>query len=118
LALITGVTTVLLLLVIALFGGEGEGEDSSTESPHYLFMALFWLAAGVEFFCEAIMTRLLHGHQLVPVSIEQTTERMGAMELVCIGETLGGSGGREIFLYPCDSKPKSGMFSTIGVDYY
>lgn len=84
--LVTATTTILLFLVILL---STIGQDSSSnmeESP--LRMTLLWMAAGVEFFGEPIMTRLLRGNRLVPISIEHTTERFGAMELVCLGETV------------------------------
>jgi low temperature requirement protein LtrA len=45
------------------------------------------IAAIIESFGEAIMSRFIDGHRLVPVNIEHTKDRLGALELVMLGET-------------------------------
>jgi hypothetical protein len=46
-----------------------------------------WMAAAVEFLTEPVMAHFLQGRRLVPVNIEHSKERLGALELIMLGET-------------------------------
>ncbi|KAL3906214.1 MAG: hypothetical protein SGILL_009360, partial [Bacillariaceae sp.] len=71
---------LIMLTVVAVFGHNIE------ESP--FLMGIFWAAGLVEFLSEVIFLRLLQGRRLVPVNIDQSKERLGAMELVMLGESV------------------------------
>lgn len=79
LATVTGVT-MAAYLVVAL---NGRGIQ---DNP--FIMTIFWIAASLEFFGEAFMVYALKGNLLVPINIEHAKERLGAMELICLGETI------------------------------
>jgi low temperature requirement protein LtrA len=74
------VCTTILLTTVALLGHDIE--DSS------VLMAIFWIALFVEFWGEAVFLQLVKGRRLVPINIDQTKERLGAMELVMLGESV------------------------------
>ena len=50
-------------------------------------LAGLWMAAGIELFGEAIMSKFVDGQRLVPVNIEHSKDRLGALELIMLGET-------------------------------
>jgi low temperature requirement protein LtrA len=47
-----------------------------------------WEAALVEFLAEVVLSRCVEGRLLVPINIEQSKERLGAFELIMLGETV------------------------------
>jgi hypothetical protein len=79
LAIITTIATVCFLLV-ALYG------HNIQESP--LIMTAFWMGTATEFFGEMFLMKLTEGRRLLPINIEQSKERLGALELIMLGETV------------------------------
>lgn len=59
---------------------------ASTSSDKYAKSGL-WMAALIELFGESLFIFVLRGPRLVPVNIEHTKERLGALELIMLGET-------------------------------
>jgi low temperature requirement protein LtrA len=47
-----------------------------------------WVAAGVKFLGELILVSFVERRHLVPVNIEHSKERLGALELIMMGETV------------------------------
>jgi low temperature requirement protein LtrA len=47
-----------------------------------------WMAAGVETLAEIVLSQVLVGRRLVPINIDHTKERLGALVLVMLGETV------------------------------
>ena len=47
-----------------------------------------WFAAAVEFTAEIAMSHFLEGPRLIPINIDQSKERLGALVLVMLGETV------------------------------
>ena len=72
--------TMLGLLVVALWG------DSVEHST--IIMTIFWMAACLEFMGEVVLNIFMDTASLIPINIEQTKERLGALELVMLGETV------------------------------
>mmetsp|Transcript_33787 Transcript_33787/g.73221 ORF Transcript_33787/g.73221 Transcript_33787/m.73221 type:complete len:369 (-) Transcript_33787:1364-2470(-) len=58
-----------------------DGDDTMTEVG-------LWMGAGVESLAEVLMVNMLRGERLVPINIDQTKERLGALVLVMLGETV------------------------------
>jgi len=71
---------MLAFLVVALFGSDVQ------EKP--AIMAIFWIAALIEFFGEVYMLYIFTVNRIVPINIEQSKERLGAMEMIFLGETI------------------------------
>lgn len=74
------VTTIILLGIVMIWGSEIQ------EKP--VVMAIFWIAALLEFLGEMLMANVLVRQRMVPINIDQTKERLGAMELVMLGESI------------------------------
>ena len=74
LAGLTGVTMVGLLVAV------------SPSSKKWKVMGL-WMAALIELLGELFLVVILEGPRLVPINIEQSKERLGALELIMLGET-------------------------------
>jgi low temperature requirement protein LtrA len=75
-------TTMILLASVAIWGHN----VNIQESP--FFITIFWIAANLEFWGEVLLVNLLAGRLMVPINIDQTKERLGAMELVMLGESV------------------------------
>jgi hypothetical protein len=76
------ITTMLLLATVAIWGHD----NNIQESP--CLMTFFWIAANLEFWGEVLLVNFLVGRRMVPINIDQTKERLGAMELVMLGESV------------------------------
>jgi hypothetical protein len=76
------ISTMMLLATVAIWGGK----ITIQESP--FFMTIFWIAAMLELFGEVLLVNLLVGRLMVPINIDQSKERLGAMELVMLGESV------------------------------
>jgi low temperature requirement protein LtrA len=74
------ITSTVSYLVVALFGHDIK------EKP--VIMAIFWLAVFVEVLGEVMMASMLESRKMVPVNIDHSKERLGALELCALGETI------------------------------
>lgn len=79
--------TTILLLVVGIGLKDAEDKSMKLSSSPVLFVC-FWAAALLEFCGEAFMMNMLSGRRMIPVNIDQTKERLGAMELVMLGESV------------------------------
>ena len=79
----------LVLALVAQVSGTASGEDGvGCDGIPMLVKVGLWFAAIVEFFFEAVTSAFADGQKLVPVNIEQSKERLGALELIMLGETV------------------------------
>jgi low temperature requirement protein LtrA len=76
------IVTTLLLTTVAVWGRNKDIQESPC------VMTLFWIAANLEFWGEVLLINVVEGRRMVPINIDQTKERLGAMELVMLGESV------------------------------